>query len=513
MSTDSQPSPERIAAAHAGDARVVVTYLVVSESDQYIAIMDVLETSVTDLAPREIGAALRTADRTMNEDVVEARLDQLREWGAVSARTDTSKILRHADLLARNWRYTATPAGRHVQRFFRTVLADTPSVREIPLTSLARAVEAAEALADAPPMSSSIADLIGRLFVNQDDLDAALVGAEDNMAGLVDRFDLDDGATAELKSVLVNYATRVAAELERGSARAYRALSRLRGRYSELAQAAVAGSEARTLIERGALSASRGGRVQDWEGLLAWFDPNAGRSERFALRLVRALPGMHINLRRLHSSSGTATSRSRALALAKACARSELAPSLFLAALGDHPWRKLSGEAEDGDIPGTCPWREGPTVEVPELLRLTGRSGARGRAPAARDDATARAAVASARARRVAEHDEAVREVLRAARGARLSERAARVAFAALLEAARRSSSSGWRTGARDGLACTLFHTAAGTGVLLAPTWRVLTPGRIPVFHLVGVLPDRPDVALEFDTDDAPVVQVVGGTP
>jgi hypothetical protein len=40
---------------------------------------------------------------------------------------------------------------------------------------------------------------------------------------------------------------------------------------------------------------------------------------------------MHANPRRLHTSTGTATSRIRAFALAK------LAPALFLAALGDAP--------------------------------------------------------------------------------------------------------------------------------------------------------------------------------
>ncbi len=52
------------------------------------------------------------------------------------------------------------------------------------------------------------------------------------------------------------------------------------------------------------------------------------------------------------------------------------------------------------------------------------------------------------------------------------------------------------RTGTRDGLSCTLFHTDAGTGALVAPTWRVLLPERIPVFHLPGVwaLPPEPTV-------------------
>jgi hypothetical protein len=60
----------------AADGRRVMTYLVVRESDDYIAIMDVLESSVSDLTP------------------------------------------------------DATPAGRQVHRFYRAVLADTGHVIE-----------------------------------------------------------------------------------------------------------------------------------------------------------------------------------------------------------------------------------------------------------------------------------------------------------------------------------------------------------------------------------------------
>lgn len=495
-----------------GDSRGVVSYLVVRESDQYVAIMDVLESSVTDLTPREIVAALQAAGTLLDERVVEERLKKLRKWGAVSPRTDTSRILRHSDLLARHWRYTATPTGRQAQRFYRTVLAGTPAVREIPLSSLARVVDALDALAAGMPQRSvDAAELVGRLFVSHDHLDAALVGAEDGLTGLADRFDLDDESTAELKGLLVDYATRVAAELEHGAARAFRGLRLLRPRFAELANTAVAESDAQALIERGALTASHGGRVEDWEGLLGWFDPATGRSAQFALRLVRALPGMHANLRRLHSSSGTATSRTRALALARACMDPEYGTAVLLAALGDHSWRKLHAEADDTDLTRNPSWREGPLVDVPDLLRSTGRAGARGRAPAARDDAAAREAVAVARKRRAYEHAEAVREVLDAAPGGVLSERAARVAMIALLAAARSGVTGDSRTATRDGLACTLFHVGQGIGVLAAPTWRVLTPGRVPVFHLPGVHVQLPAVATIPDLDSRPRLLVVEG--
>jgi hypothetical protein len=486
MASIEQEHADRIVTERLGDSRNVVIYLVVQESSQYIAIMDVLESSITDLTPSEVRARLQTEEVFLDQGTVEARLDKLREWGAASARTDASRILRHSDLLARNWKYTATPAGRQVQRFYRKVLANNPAVREIPLPSLARVVEAAEALGSGAD-GSFTADLIGRLFVNHDDLDAALVGAEDSLAGLVDRFDLNDESTAELKTLLVGYATHVASELELGSARVFRSLRTLRPRFQELATIAIQASDARVLIERGAISASHGGRPQDWDELLEWFDPTSGRAARFALRLVRALPGMHMNLRRLHTSSGAATSRSRALALARACANSEYGPAIFNAALADHPWRKLHGVADEIDGSKVRSWRDGPHVAVPELLRTTGRAGVRGRATPARDDSLAREQVRAARARRSAEHDAAVREVLSTPPGKELSEPAARVALAALLAATRADKSNGRRSAVRDGLRCTLCYQPSAIGMLTAQTWRAITPGRVPIFHLPHV--------------------------
>lgn len=504
------PGEDRILAAHLEDARSAVIYLVVQESSQYIAIMDVLESSITDLTPDEVGHRLRANGAPLDASIIQIRLDKLREWRAVTARTDASRILRYTDLLARNWRYTATPAGRQVQRFYRKVLAGTPAVREIPLSSLARVVDAAEALASFAAVDTPRAELIGRLFVSHDDLDAALVGAEDNLAGLVDRFDLNDESAAELKALLVGYATHVAVELERGSARAHKALSALKSRIGELAQEAVRASEARLLIERGALGASHGGRAEDWKALKAWFDPTSGRSARFALRLVRALPGMHVNLRRLHSSSGAATSRSRAIALAKACMDPAHGVAILLAALGDHPWRKLHGEADDPDAPRIRSWRDGPYVAVPELLRATGRAGARGHVPAARDDAEAREQVRAARERRAAEHAAAISEVLAVPSGTCMSERAARVALAALLSAARASGVDGRRTAVRDGLGCTLFHTGIGAGMLAAPTWHVFTPGRVPVFHLPNIVAGVPTNLTVIEDQDSPSILLAG---
>lgn len=145
---------DRFLQLEVSDARRCVAYLIVAESDQYIAVMDVLESSVNDLTPAEVMRALQTRGVELSIAVVERRLDTLRTWDAVSARTDAKLIKTRAELLARNWRYTATPAGRQVQRFYRTVLAGAAVMREIPLASLGRVVHGLEALRDQPDFST-----------------------------------------------------------------------------------------------------------------------------------------------------------------------------------------------------------------------------------------------------------------------------------------------------------------------------------------------------------------------
>jgi hypothetical protein len=219
---------------------------------------------------------------------------------------------------------------------------------------------------------------------------------------------------------------------------------------------------------------------------------------------------MHVNLRRLHSSSGAATSRSRALTLARACTSPAYSAAILFAALGDHPWRKLHGAADEPDVPRVRSWRDGPYVAVPELLRTTGRSGARGYVPPARDDSDAREQVRAARDRRAAEHQTAIAEVLAAPPGSPLSDRAARVAFEALLAAVRANSVNSRRTAVRDGLGCSLFHVGTATGVLTAPSWRVFTPGRVAIFHLPGVTVGVPAPLTVIDERDSPCIALAG---
>src|SRR6185437_4756370 len=78
------------------DSRLAVAYLTAPGSDQYIAVMDVLEASVTDMTPAEVVAALAAFGHPLEEKVVVARLDKLREWTAVFARTDNARILRYS---------------------------------------------------------------------------------------------------------------------------------------------------------------------------------------------------------------------------------------------------------------------------------------------------------------------------------------------------------------------------------------------------------------------------------
>lgn len=516
----------------ATDARRVVAYLLAQFTDEYIAIMGVVDASVTDLSPADVAHELRQGGQPMDPRTIDARLEKLRHWGAVTARHDASHATRYTDLVARNWRYSATAIGRQTQRFFVTTLADVQVIREIPLPALQRVVESLRELVtlvapfpqmDRTDRSSVIAGHIGTLFAAHEDLDNALVGAEDKLAGMADRFDLDDSTTSELKGMLVDYATHVAAELEDGAAKAHKALLALMPATHLLVDAVVGSSDARGLIERGALVASRGGRDADWVGLAKWLDPATGRAARFAMRLVRALPSMHANLRRLHTGAGIASTRVRALAFARACMDPDYGSAIWAAAVGDHSWRKLAGVADDEEATrGSTPWREGPGVELPEMLRTSGRSGSRGQAAASRDDSAAKLAIAARRQERVILHAIALREVLGCAPAAPLGEAAARVALAAIAAACRgtrHSATAGRpvvvRTGVKDGLACTLVYVSDGAtagsitaGVVRAPTWKVILPGRVPLFHAPGTAATIPLGMRVLDDPDAAQVAV-----
>jgi uncharacterized protein (TIGR02677 family) len=478
------------------DARRAVAYLVAPESDEYVAIMSVLEGSASDLTPAEVVLALRERGTAADLRMVEARLAKLREWGAASARSDQTHVRRVQDLLLRNFRYTATRHGRQVQRFYETVLAGTPVMREIPMQSLNAVVVALEALGERAEASADdeawVRARVNEVFTAHDDLDSSLVGAEDTLMGLADRFDLDDERTGELKTLLVGYATRVAVELDKGADRALIALRGLSGGYGELARITVSGSAAADLIGRDLLAASKGGVVRDWQGLEKWFDPRSGRSARFQARMVQAIPTFHANLRRLHTAGESGTSRARALLLARACLDANHGSQVYLAALGDHSWRKLHGEPDDPGAGRVPPWREGPQVAVPLGLRSHGKAGVRGRAAPPLDDTAARQAVGEARLERLRRHQDQLREVLAAAPGETLSDGAARVALAALLDAVRQGAVGGRRRASKDGLACTVFWTGVGTGLLQAPSWRVWLPGRAIIFHQPADRPRAP---------------------
>jgi Protein of unknown function (DUF2397) len=61
------------------DFRRAMAYLIAPEADDYIAIMAVLEASITDLRPAEVASALREAGTPLDARTVEVRLDQLRD--------------------------------------------------------------------------------------------------------------------------------------------------------------------------------------------------------------------------------------------------------------------------------------------------------------------------------------------------------------------------------------------------------------------------------------------------
>lgn len=497
------------------------SYLLAPQSRDYIAIMDFLEAAVNDVTAVDVSQGLRQLGIDTSVADVEQRLMQLREWHVVLGRADSSGLRVASDLLKRNWRYAATRLGRQIQRFYRGPLTADPVAREVALPSLQRIISALRSLAsrfvDSPAAAAttsadddatSAGSLVTQLFVDHDALDQSLIGAEESLTGLADRFDLDLEATLELKSMLVGYATHLANELDRGAALVREYLDLLEPIFPVLARTTVEASSARKLIERGALQASRGGNLKDWEALAGWFHSSSGRTARFSLSMVRALPGMHANLRRQHSAASVATNRSRSLALARASLNPEFGAAITVAALGDHPWRKLHGVADDEQTTGSVPWRLGPKVEVPELLRLIGRGGPRGKFPSVPDTARWRELAEHKRRHREARRSSGIKEILghdpQSFGGSyELSEHAAREAMSVLMVAVRGRPTRGVHHAARDGLACTVVQVPGRTGRISAPTWRVLMPDRVIIFH--GA---TQSVALPADAEDSPTIIV-----
>ena len=458
------------------DQRDAVFYLNSAASDDYIAIMRVLDAAVVDMTPSDVVAGLRAAGVLMDQPLVEERLKRLYDFGVVDRFQDNTNVRVIADLLDKNFRYTPTGVGRQVQRFYERYLTGAARLREIAIVSLKTVVAELEALANPEDRWTDVGSVqqrVNNLFNAHESLDTTLIDAESGLMKLASRFDLDDGETGELKSLLFRYVTFAVNEIELGSEQASTALRILEGRFDRLMEITVSQSTASELINREILSASRGGSMSDWGGLVRWYDPDTGRGARFARRILGALPTFHANLRRLQTSGPGKTTRSRALLLAKACLDTDHAQRLYLAALGDHPWRKLHGEAEDPGAGRVPPWRLGPQVETEKWQFSTGATGSRGKAPAVVDDSAERAAHRARleQAKALRERHEA--EVLAASPGQDLSVGAARVAYEVLTAAARARSVGGRRTARRDGLACTIVpvdrttrpgHSAVSTG-------------------------------------------------
>ncbi|MFD6984416.1 DUF2397 family protein, partial [Streptomyces sp. NPDC059956] len=337
-------------AAHAlpaGDPARPFGYLLSSRRCEYVPIMDVLERSVDPLTPREVACQLTEEGVDLPLSVVTVRLRALDDTYLAACGRPDSDIEHYQDLSGARWRYSSTPRGRQVQRLYAQMASEGAIQKEITLDGLKRIRDALDRIGGGSALDAEdVARLAGGIFVEHDHLDAALMGQAGMLAQLAHRFDLDAAGTVELKSLLVDYATHVVAQLDRGIALVHQRLKRLRPRYEELVAAMQGQSHARALVERGVLAPARGLRTGDWEQLLRWFSPGYGQAERFGLDLVRAIPMMHTNLRRHQSQVGPGTLRAKALALAVGCQHPRYGKAVERASLGDHPWMKLHTVAE-----------------------------------------------------------------------------------------------------------------------------------------------------------------------
>ncbi|MER5887800.1 DUF2397 family protein [Streptomyces sp. NPDC001941] len=465
------------AGMEAGDPARVVGYVLSPLRAEYVAVMEVLEQAVDQLTPAEVRSALLDHGTDLPLTTVTTRLRTLGEtFLAVSGRPD-SEVERWHELNGARWRYTATPLGRQMQRWWTQLAGEGLVPREIPLDGLSRIRQALVTMRTADTTDETLSELVGQVFLEQDHLDASLVGQADMLAQLADRFNLDLQSTGELKQLILDYATHVVVHLNTACVQIHQELKQLRPRFAELAAVRQRHSTGGALMARGVLAPSRGLRAADWEQLLGWFAPGTGRAARFGLQLVRAIPMMHANLRRHQSVSGPATLRARALSLAVACQDPRYGRAVLRQAQADRQWTKLHTVAEGGDGE-VVSWHDGPRVPALAMLRATGQSSPRG-VVAARKQRDVSPALHH-RAQRRAEHDAAVAEVM--AEQGPLSRGAIRLALRAVLAAARAAEEPSGRTGQAGGIGCTL-EPAAGVGRVDGIQCSVLVAGRRVLFH------------------------------
>lgn len=437
------------AAARSGEASAAVSdgpdahrvrhlfrYLGGEEWSEYRAILAVFaDTFFTEFSPEEVQA--RLVGSHLSAEVVQDRLERLRQWGNLTVSTDAGNPTSLEDYNRRRHRYLITSAGQQVFDLTERLLAGIDEVADPQAGRLSDLSARLGLLAD--HASNGFGDLsteeataaVRAVFDTHERFAEELTGFFRQLAQWQSRYDLSADEVQLLATVIVGYVSEQLAQIERMQRPIARSLEQIMLRLDQLLPRVDAGLAERVgeagLADKFSARRFRGSERDDWHLLSAWFSDATGHPSRLSQHTNQALAAVRTltaNLSRL-SRLGVATTSRRAdfLRLAGFLAAVESVPEahdLAAAAFGLGSCRKAGTLAADADDPAptTTPWANAPRASVPVSLRERGERAQRGNTTPVRDRSNEQRVIRERLDRERVERQVAARELLSGADGA-----------------------------------------------------------------------------------------------
>lgn len=492
--------------------RHLFRYLGGEEWAEYRAILAVFaDTFFTEFSPDEVHA--RLVGSHLSADVVQDRLERLRQWGNLTVSTDAGNPTSLEDYNRRRHRYLITSAGQQVYDLTERLLVGIDEVADPQAGRLNDLAGRLQLLADHAP--SGFGDLgveeataaVRAVFDTHERFAEELTGFFRQLAQWQSRYDLSADEVQLLATVIVGYVSEQLVQIERLQRPIARSLEQIMPQLDRLLPRVDAGLAERVgeagLADKFSARRTHGTERDDWRLLSGWFSDAPGHPARLsqltnqALAAVRTLTA---NLSRL-SRLGTATTSRRAdyLRLARfldAAVTSSEAHDLAAAAFGLGSCRKAGTLAADADDPAPTitPWASAPRASVPVSLRERGERTQRGNATPVRDSRSEQRVIRERLDRERVEREAAARELLSGADGTGRIDGAvlSTAAFWLLRELISQcghqaAGDAGTRSASAAGLRCELRRDESADTVVRCPEGRLWLHGLTLTVSVVGL--------------------------
>ena len=375
----------------------VEVFAYVNESPEYRSILAVFAgTFFAELAPDDVAARLAADGIELPVETVALRLESLRGWGNLDVSASVGAVSTIADYYRRRNRYLITRVGQEVHELVEAVLGQVDDVRDVSvgrLDAIAAALDALLRLDVHTADPSALADAVRAVFDPHRVFSAEITQFFAAINQWQARYDLDENEFAFFSEVLIGYVGERLESLERRARPIGTLLDQLVPRIPELVDRARGGLAAR-VAEAGIadvrVRSEHGGRIADWDNLIAWFRGRPGTPSRITTLgrdAVDAVRTLTQNLTRL-SRSGLGGSSRRADHLRLASwfdGASRTDPDqlarLAAAAFGLFSCRHISGiPGDDADpVSPMTSWWDAPPTPVPLSMRERGETTNRGR--------------------------------------------------------------------------------------------------------------------------------------